>query len=392
MTIAALFLSADAVLAAPVPRRGAFAFQYAPSLTPEQLAWYSRFSVLVTHDPLPADQARALRAAGTRLLFYEWSVAFYEAHATPWQRQLFGARNSLLHEDPLYGGVGSASSPAWYFDVAHPDFATNRSTELARRLEETGYDGVFFDTTRFESVHPEARREFERRHPATSYDEAFSRFLAVLRERIGPRILFTNQGYRSPEHHLPHARWDLTESLITRNVDGHAELRPWNDSRDPWNSILFVMRTMIEPLVARYPHTRFAHLNYVDGHDANTIAVAIAVAQIFGGEAYVSAPEIEHEQHNLYFRDPGTPVAARVEWPNGNGTHRFFDRGLIVVSDGTSEARIETGGRQLRNHLTGELACGGTVTIPTSPTTRAWFFDDTTVCTANERIDSLPGS
>ena len=57
MTITALLVSADAIAEAPLLRRGAFAFQYAAKLTPEQLAWYSRFSVLVTHDPAVAQLA-----------------------------------------------------------------------------------------------------------------------------------------------------------------------------------------------------------------------------------------------------------------------------------------------------------------------------------------------
>ena len=113
MTITALLVSADAIAEAPLLRRGAFAFQYAAKLTPEQLAWYSRFSVLVTHDPLPPEQVRTLRAAGTQLLFYEWSVAFYETRATPWQQQLLKAPDTrLLHAEPVRGGVGSSTAPA----------------------------------------------------------------------------------------------------------------------------------------------------------------------------------------------------------------------------------------------------------------------------------------
>jgi hypothetical protein len=43
-------------------RRGAFAFHYGPPLTPRQLRWFSRFDVLVTHDPLPRAQVDAARA------------------------------------------------------------------------------------------------------------------------------------------------------------------------------------------------------------------------------------------------------------------------------------------------------------------------------------------
>ncbi|HJQ36516.1 MAG TPA: hypothetical protein VKB93_05215, partial [Thermoanaerobaculia bacterium] len=66
----------------------AIAFHYATPLTPRELAWYSRFEVLVTHDPLPRAQVDALHARGTRLLLYEWAVAFYVSRATAFDRAL----------------------------------------------------------------------------------------------------------------------------------------------------------------------------------------------------------------------------------------------------------------------------------------------------------------
>ena len=58
-----LVVAACATATAP-PRRGAFAFHYAPSLSEEALAWYGKFDILVTHDPLPPDQVQRLRSAG----------------------------------------------------------------------------------------------------------------------------------------------------------------------------------------------------------------------------------------------------------------------------------------------------------------------------------------
>ena len=368
-------------------RRGPFAFQYAPGLTDEQVKWYSRFEILVTHDPLPSEQVRMLRDGGTRLFFYEWSVAFYESRATAWQRSLLENRKgALLNERALHGGVGSPNYPAWYFDPADPHHAEDRSAELVERLQETGYDGVFFDTTRFESVHPEARREFERRHPGTSYDAAFSEFLAALRRR-GARV-FTNQGYRSAEQYLPYVDWDLTESLITRPAEGAADLRPWSDARDPWNSIQFVLRTMIAPLAQRYPSVRFAHLNYVDAPSAGAIRAAVAVAQLFDGESFVAAQTLEHERDEIYFRDPGVPVGPRVDWQGDEGAHRFFTNGLVAVSASPAAHDIVLDGRRLRNHLTGEIVGGASVAIPPSPDgPTAWFFDAIDDCAAADAAD-----
>lgn len=362
--------------------RGAVAFHYAPRLTAEALAWYSRFEVLVTHDPLPREQVAQLHAAGTKVLFYEWTVAFYESRATAWQRSLFNDKRNLLNATPLTGGAGSATAGAWYFDPMSPEHELGRAEELVARLRETGYDGVFFDTTTVGSVHPDARAEYEIRHPDVPYDAAFARFLSQLRSRMPSGLIFTNQGYRSAEHYLPHADWDLTESLMTGPGDGSYQLRSWNDPARPWSSSYFVIRTMIEPLAAKYPHVSFAHLNYASGSGSETVQVVVATAQLFASEAYVAASSVNQEADPIYFRSPGKPVSPRQEAAGGQAAWRFFDKGLIVVTAAAHELSIKLlPGRHLRNHVTGELHCGGAITIPAAPGgTRAHFFDYTSDC------------
>lgn len=97
----------------PSLRRGAFAFHYETALTEQGLDWYSQFNVLVTHDPLPRAQVEELHARGTRVLLYEWSVAFYESRATVWQKSLLRRnRAALLNDVALTGGAGSPTAPA----------------------------------------------------------------------------------------------------------------------------------------------------------------------------------------------------------------------------------------------------------------------------------------
>ncbi len=360
LMLAVAFTSAAANEDQAPLRRGPFAFHYALPLSEAELAWYSCFDLLVTHDPLPADQVRRLHAAGTRLILYEWAVAFYDSRASAWQRSLVGRRRrALLHEAPLTGGAGSATAGAWYYDPAAAGFRTGRAADIARQLEASGYDGVFFDTTTVENVHPEARKEYARRHPGTPYDAAFGRFLAHLRRKLPRAILFTNQGYRSAENYLPYADWDLTESLITVPRDGEHRLRRWNDLDDPWNSIAFVMRTMIEPVAARYPKVRFAHLNYIDVAGGEAIRVAVATAQLFGGEAFVAADELRDEMSDVYFRDMGKPIAPRVDLAGGKVSYRRFQYGVIALTAATEEVRI------------------GDIVLPaTSGEPRAYFFSE----------------
>lgn len=363
--------------------RGAFAFHYAPTLSSEALAWYSRFDILVTHDPIPRDQVERLHAAGTKVLFYEWSVAFYESRATGWQRSLLAPGADLLNRTPLTGGAGSETAGAWYFDPASPQHELGRAEEIIRRLQESGYDGVFFDTTTVESVHPAARKEYELRHPHTPYDLAFSRFLSRLRERLPKVILFTNQGYRNAPYYLPYADWDLTESLITRPGEGSYDIRAWDDAANPWSSINFVMQKMIEPVAAQYPHVRFGHLNYASRPGAGTIRVVVATAQIFGGQGYVAAPTVQEEVDPIYLRTPGRAISGRIEHGSGKAAWRFFENGLVVVTAAAHEIIIENPARKpLRNHMTGEVFCGGIITIAAAPgEPRAHFFDFVSGCT-----------
>ena len=367
----------------PHQRRGAFAFHYGSSLTREGLQWYSQFDLLVTHDPLPRDQVDQLHTAGTRVLFYEWAVAFYESRATDWQRSLLSTRNEdLLNQAPLTGASGSSTSGAWYFDPASPHHEFDRATEIVGRIEANGYDGVFFDTTTVENVHPEARKEYERRHPQTPYDLAFSRFLIQLRQKLPKGIIFTNQGYRSAEYYLPYADWDLTESLVTWPRNGSYQMRPWNDPADPWNSIHFLMRNGIAPAAARYPNVRFGHLNYISQPSPETIRLAVAVARLSGGEGYVAAPSTSEEIDPVYFQNLGRPISALVDRPDGMSTYRFFEHGLIAVTAAAEKIVIDNPGEKgLRNRFTGETICGDVITIPAAPgQPRAWFFDSTSDC------------
>lgn len=332
MSVAPLLL-----IALLATRRGPFAFHYGPSLSEERIEWYSRFELLVTHDPLPREQVDRLHAAGTKVLLYEWSVAFYDSRATEWQRSLLTRRKAtLLNDVALTGGVGSSTAGAWYFDPASSEHRKGRAAEIVRRLESIGYDGVFFDTTTFESVHPEARREYQRRHPGTPYDAAFSQFLRELRGRLPKGVLFTNQGYRSAEHYLPHVDWDLTESLITWRAPTMTA-RPWNDPARPWESIRFVMKTMIEPVMQRYPRVRFGHLNYVDAADPEAIRLVVAVAWLFGGEGFVAGDQLEHEIDPIYFRDFGKPAGPRVD--EANGSWRCFEHGRVGITVTGGEPR-----------------------------------------------------
>ncbi|HYH09438.1 MAG TPA: hypothetical protein VEK11_20490 [Thermoanaerobaculia bacterium] len=307
---------------------GGIAFHYATPLTARELEWYGRFDVLVTHDPLPRAQVDALHKQGTKLALYEWSVAYYATLATPWHRTA-----PLLNKSPLRGHLGANDADAFYYDPASREHQRGRAEFLTRRVKAIGYDGLFFDTTTAESVHPDAAAEYRRRHPTVSYDEAFAMFLANLRKSIS--LIVTNQGYRAADHVLPYADWDVTESLITRPRGGKFVMRPWNDPADRWNSIAYLMNHLIAPVRKKYPRVRYAHINYVNSTD---VAPIVAIARLWDAEPVVTTPDVAQMiESELLLLDLGEGQK-RVE--RTTGAYRFYEKGFIGYNAGKKSMRV----------------------------------------------------
>ncbi|HEX6640271.1 MAG TPA: hypothetical protein VF215_04120, partial [Thermoanaerobaculia bacterium] len=263
---------------------GAVAFHYGPALTTEQRDFFGRFDVLVTHEPLPLTQVAELHRRGTKLALYEWAVAFYASRRTQWDE-----RATLLNQRPLHGGVGDADADAFYYDPAAREHASGRSRAIAERLRIIGYDGIFLDTTTAGSVHPDALGEYNRRHPDLAYDDAFAQFLRALRAEL-PLIL-TNQGYRDAAHYLPYVDYDVTESLIVTR----GRLRDFQE-------LDALMQSTILPAARAYPHVRFIHLNYADDASDAAIVPAIAIARMYGQEAFVGLHDVRRTAiHAAYF-------------------------------------------------------------------------------------------
>lgn len=277
-------MSVAALTASASERRGAVAFHYATPLTPRQLDWYAGYDVLVTHDPLPPAQVAQLHARGTKLVLYEWAVAFYASLASPWQKQLIADRRGLLNTHPLRGHLGATDSDAYYYDPAAREHVDDRPRLLANKLRAIGYDGVFLDTTTAESVHPAALAEYRLRHPAVPYDAAFARFMKRLRAEVG--VVITNQGYRAADSLLPFVDYDISESLITYPAGGHYVMR---------RQARVLMRELIAPAKKKYPRVRFVHLNYVDSLTPEAVDKITRIARANGDEAYVTLPSITRD-------------------------------------------------------------------------------------------------
>lgn len=338
---------------AAAERRG-IAFHYATPLTARELDWYSNFEVLVTHDPLPRPQVDALRRRGTKLVLYEWAVAYYESLKTPWHMRV--PASSLLNDRPLRGHLGAPDADAWYYDPATREHTRDRAQVLARRLRALGYDGLFLDTTTSASVHPEALKEYRRRHPERSYDEAFAGFLETLRRELRGGIIVTNQGYRAAAHVLPYADWDVTESLITYPRQGRFVLRPWNDRKDAWNSTAFLMSNLIAPARKEFPRVRYAHISYVDSADPRRIAEIVAISLLFDAYPVVSTRDVGTTiESDLLLVDLGEPRPSQ-------GTHRFFTRGFVAYNPTSKPLRVPN--RLVYEDVVTRTRVTGTIIVP----------------------------
>jgi L-rhamnose mutarotase len=241
-------------------------------------------------------------------------VAFYRTLVQPgsWQARLLRNRSQLLNRKPLKGHAGSQEADAFYYDPH--DYAKPRSSAIVKRLRAIGYDGIFLDTTTFESVHPDALAEYQRRHNEP-YDAGVARFLKALRAK--DVLIVTNQGYRAAGHYLPYAHYDVTESLLSR---------PWHDEGNRWNSVDFLIPQMIVPAAERYPDVRFVHLNY--GSDVERI---VATALLFEQEAFVASHDVQETVFSdLYFVDLGK-ATGEIE-RDGLTWTRAFERGRVIVS------------------------------------------------------------
>lgn len=340
-----------AVVLTAVRSQAAIAFHYATPLSAHELEWYSRFEVLVTHDPLPREQVEALHRRGVRLALYEWAVAYYASLATPWHRSA-----PVLNRTPLRGHLGADDADAFYYDPASHEHQRGRADFIARRLKNVGYDGVFLDTTTSESVHPDALAEYRRRHPDVPYDEAYASFLANLRRSVA--LIITNQGYRRADNVLPYVDWDVSESLITRPVNGKYVFRPWNDPQDAWNSTSVLMRRLIEPARRKYPHVRFAHINYVDAADAASVAHIVAVTRLFDADAVVALPHLAKAVESpLMLLDLGKPGVR-------DGSVRFFGNGMVAFNPARKALRIPIKGNYV-DAVSGKRV-SGTLVVPPS--------------------------
>jgi hypothetical protein len=330
------------------------AFHYAAKSSQEDLEFLSKFDIVVTGAILPNDQVRPLRSRNARLVVYQWSSAQYPDAGNPsdraWESELKrNARSWLISPDPVPGGAAAPGRSALWYDFADSNLIAALSAHIRSLLEQNAYQGVFLDTLGFYSLPEKLQREFRRRHPSLDYDRCQGAFLSHLRRAIEPHgIIFTNQGYRRPEHFLQYSDLDLIENSCTYiKPDGSTGFRRWYSPKAEWDSIEVPMTKLVVSAARLYPRTQFVHINYATGAKSisdRVVSYSFACAKLWNHLSFVTSPDVQKAIHSdIYFGDLGQPLTPSYEEDRAAGVAwRRFQNGVVAVNTSDEPYRISS--------------------------------------------------
>jgi hypothetical protein len=332
-------------------RPATVAFNYAAKSSLPDLKFLANFDVLVTGGILSTDQRQIFQLRKTRFVLYRWSSAFYPAEDEAehsWQAGVrTRAKDWLLAPDPVPGGAASKGKAALWYDFGNAEVISAHADHIRETLQANGYHGVFLDTLGFEAVPPQLQKEFQKRHPGKSYDQAQAQFISTLREKLGQEcIIFTNQGYRKPELFLSHSDFDLVENTCTSvRQDGITEFRPWHKIGAEWESIEIPMTALVLPAARSFPRVQFVHLNYAQGSPAvleRAVGYACACARLWNQTSFVALSTIQKPIHSrVYFTRLGAPLTSSYEEDRDNGiAWRRFQNGVVALNSSHIPYRI----------------------------------------------------
>ncbi len=350
-----------------------------------QLEWIKRFRICLTngYENFAGQDLQNLHDAGCELFLYRWFNGFYRTELLPEDVpdatkvylskfpamvQLFREVRShpewLLNPDSPIQGSG-AEHPAYFYDYANPEFRSFFVASIQRDLQQTHYDGVFFDYIGSWALPTEVKAIWHDKHPELTYDEAGLQFLRELRQALGDKRVLGNQAYRLRGDYYGLIDYDISESLATSFVWGKEALLDLQGSeqqtvRDtfyrPWDGPGGYQETARQRLdmAARWPRVRVCDINYLqpwyvpagevaaaDGTnvpvfaaqtDRPAIFYGYAITKLVGGYVYASDWFAEGlGEDGVYFLDLGEPVEEHfVETPDV--VVRYYENGFVVIT------------------------------------------------------------
>jgi len=410
MVFSALQAAEPEVFAAelePLSAKGVFAFYYAPQLTPEDLNWAKRFKTFVSGAVLPASQIRELKRSGLKLFFYEWITGFYLAKDgekstnNSWEASVKKDKPEWLLNPQRPDPGPDGQHRAYYYDPFHPELRLAWAKRLAQTLQDSGYDGVFFDLVGSGSVPRDLLKIYDERHADISYDQAMAGFLRSLKRLRPEALLFTNQGYRIPDSYLAGADYDLSESLMTSYawgeqvriyVEGEGLVEKQESFYRPWEELKQHTESIAADIRRENPELQIYHLNYVNPLYAPTgrtetiegreypvfrmdidrpaIYFGYVAAKLWGHESYSPAPQaMRFGQDDIYFVDLGAPLGDRYEERDGLVV-RYYEKGVVVLNPSGQKQSLDLASRwippgvdKLFDCYAGKIQQGFTVTL-----------------------------
>jgi len=351
----------------------------------ERLEWIKRFRICLTngYQNYAGKDLQELHAAGCELFIYRWFNGFYKSELLPDDapaeakaylgqfpamvklfREIHAHSEWLLNPgQPIQGG--GAEHPAYFYDYANTDFRRFCAASIRRDLDETQYDGVFFDYIGGWALPAEIKRIWQKKHPGMNCDEAGIEFLKGLRAAIGAKRILGNQAFRLPEAYYRLIDYDASESLATSFVWGkeatlEMEGRGRQKVRDtfyrPWDGPGGYKEAARERLAmaAKNPRVRVCDINYLqpwrvptgktveengrrvpvftERTDRPAIFYSYAVTKLVGGYVFASDWYAEgYGKDEVYFLELGKPLDRRyAETPEA--VVRYYKNGFVLVT------------------------------------------------------------
>lgn len=307
--------------------------------------------------------------------FPEMSHGFRKIHENP---------DWLLNPDEPLKGAG-AVLPAYFFDFNNPEFRKFFVNWIKADLDESRYDGVFFDYIGGWALPASVNEIWNQKYPNVSYNEASVQFLRELSEAIGDRKIFGNQAYRMDEPFYDYIDYDVSESYAVSFVWGKeadANLagegmkrvhetwyRPWDGfggyeetsrrrraaGEDPRVEVFDI--NYLQPMhiptgrVAAYGDLR--EIEYTKRTDRPAIFYGYVMSKLTGGESFASdwyCPGFGKD--DIYFLDLGESIDDSLTVER-HALVRYFENGFIVATREGNMVRYEPNLDKIPGDVTG---------------------------------------
>lgn len=352
-----------------------------PERYAQDFDYLKRFRVCLTngYENFTGKELKSLRAAGCEVFLYLWFNGYYKKelgqgaesaeinHYPPlveFFKEVHKHPEWLLNPEQAEQGVG-AIYPAYFYDFNNAEFRRFYIAFIQKRIQETGYPGIFFDYIGSWALPEKVKDLWKAKYPTRTYDEAGVQFLQELRQAAPEVRLFGNQAYRLTDAYYKYLDYDISESHATSFVWGkEVKIRVQGKGLQtvretfyrPWDGVAGYKTISQErrERAAGQKQVRVYDINYLqpryiltgkteqsggkavpvfaESTDRPAIFYGYALAKLTNADSYASdwyAPG--YGKDDLYFLDLGKPLGnSFIE--TKDAVVRYFQKGFVVVT------------------------------------------------------------